>query len=492
VSRSKPILNIASILITCTVLLASPLSWSAPEPDIDRPRVIVLTDIGNEPDDSESMVRFLLYTNELDVEGLIATTSTWQRSTVHPELIQERVQAYGRALTNLKVHATGYPEAQTLMSLIKSGRPEYGMRGVGAGKDTEASRLIIAAVDRPDPRPVWLTLWGGSTDLAQALWSVRSTRSAQDLASFVAKLRVYSISDQDDAASWIRATFPSLFWVASIHAFGQYRLATWIGISAAFPGADASVVSRQWIETNIRKGPLGSLYPLPMYLMEGDTPSFLYLIPTGLGAAEHPDWGSWGGRYGSVGPSLGLWSDTVDRVKGSDGADISTNQATVWRWRREFQNDFAARIAWTTTSSLSEANHPPQVVVNREGGRSPLRITSCAERVVRLSAEGTRDPDAANKLLYRWWQYREASGGVNPQEISITGADSRDAILVAPVTAKPAPNVEVPSEVLYHIIVSVTDDGSPALTRYRRVLLSVPTAGTREAEQLECKSRTEG
>jgi hypothetical protein len=321
-----------------------------------------------------------------------------------------------------------------------------------------------------------LTLWGGSTDLAQALWSIRSTRSAQDVARFVAKLRVYSISDQDDAASWIRATFPSLFWVVSVHAFGQYRLATWFGISSPLPGSDATVISKQWIDANIRKGPLGSLYPLPMYLMEGDTPSFLYLIPTGLGSPEHPDWGSWGGRYGSVGPSLGLWSDTVDRVKGIDGADYSTHQATVWRWRGDFQNDFAARMAWTLTNSPREANHAPQVIVNGENGQAAIAMTSCANRSVRLSAEGTRDPDG-NALAYRWWQYREASGGVNPQEISITDANKRDAVVIAPVTVKPAPNVDVPPEVLYHIILSVTDDGSPPLTRYRRVLLKVPAAG---------------
>jgi hypothetical protein len=155
----------------------------------------VLTDIGNEPDDSESMVRFLLYANELDVEGLLATTSTWQRTVVHPELIEERVRAYGRVLPNLKAHAPGYPEMQSLLSVIRAGRPEYGMSGVGAGKDTDASRLIVAAVDRSDPRPIWLTLWGGSVDLAQALWSVRSTRSAQEVERFVAQLRVYSISD---------------------------------------------------------------------------------------------------------------------------------------------------------------------------------------------------------------------------------------------------------------------------------------------------------
>src|SRR5262245_57098939 len=241
------------IVLACLVLsLVAPLTMAA---GTVKPRVLVLTDIGNEPDDSESMVRFLLYSNELDIEGLLATTSTWQRAVVHPEMIEERVRAYGRALPNLRSHAAGYPEMQSLLSLIKSGRPEYGMSGVGAGKDTDASRLIVAAADRADPRPLWLTLWGGSADLAQALWSVRATRSAEDVARFVAKLRVYSISDQDDAASWIRATFPSLFWIVSVHAFGQYRMAAWMGVSAAMPGADASVVSREWLDTHIRRGP---------------------------------------------------------------------------------------------------------------------------------------------------------------------------------------------------------------------------------------------
>lgn len=462
-------------LLSVLGLLAAPICFGAAAAESGKPRVIVLTDIGNEPDDSESMVRFLLYANELDVEGLLAVTSTWQRTVVHPEMIEERVRAYGRVLENLKVHASGYPEASTLLPLIKAGRPEYGMSGVGAGKDTDASRWIIAAADRADARPLWLTLWGGSADLAQALWSVRSTRSPDAVARFVAKLRVYSISDQDDAASWIRANFPSLFWIVSSHAFGEYRLASWIGISAPLPGSDSSVVSPQWLNANIRKGPLGELYPVPMYLMEGDTPSFLYLIPNGLGSPEHPDWGSWGGRYGQVGPSLGLWSDTVDRAKGIDNVEYSGNQVTVWRWRREFQNDFAARIQWTLTHSFGEANHPADIVVNGQSGRAPVEIRACANTSIKLTAAGTRDPDG-NKLTYRWWQYREAGGGLNPQELVINGADTNEAVVVAPTTVKPAPNVALPSEARYHIILSVSDDGTPSLTRYRRVVLTVPTS----------------
>lgn len=456
--------------VCLTLLLVVPLGMAA-----EKSRVLVLTDIGNEPDDSESMVRFLLYTNEFDVEGLVATTSTWQRTVVHPEMIEERVRAYGQVLPNLKVHAAGYPEMQTLLSLIKSGRAQYGMSGVGTRKDTDGSRLIIAAADRADSRPLWITLWGGSLDLAQALWTVRATRTPEAVARFVAKLRVYSISDQDDSASWIRATFPQLFWIVSVHTFSQYRLSTWTGISAAMPGADQSVVSPAWLEANIRKGPLGALYPIPMYIMEGDTGSFLYLIPNGLGSAEHPDWGSWGGRYGLVGPYLALWSDTTDRVKGVDNVEYTNNQATLWRWRREFQNDFAARIAWTMTKERGEANHPPEVVINGVSGLAPVEITACANRPVKLSAAGTRDPDG--KLLhYQYWQYREASGELNPQDLAIEGANTTEATVVAPPARKPAPNVDMPAENRYHVVLSVTDEGTPSLTRYRRAILTVPAA----------------
>jgi hypothetical protein len=459
------------IVLVCLVMsLVAPWGMAA---ESAKSRVLVLTDIGNEPDDSESMVRFLLYTNELDVEGLVATTSTWQRTVVHPEMIEERVRAYGQVLPNLKVHATGYPEMQTLLSLIKAGRAQYGMSGVGTGKDTDGSRLIIAAADRADARPLWITVWGGSAELAQALWTVRATRSPAAVARFVAKLRVYSISDQDDSASWIRANFPQLFWIASIHAFSQYRLSTWTGISAAMPGADQSIVSRDWLEANIRKGPLGALYPLPMFIMEGDTGSFLYLIPNGLGAAEHPDWGSWGGRYGLVGPHLGLWSDTTDRVKGVDDVEYTNNQATLWRWRRDFQNDFATRIAWTMKKERGDANHPPEVVINGVSGLAPIEITACANRPVKLSAAGTRDPDGT-PLHYQYWQYREASGELNPQDLAIEGASSAEATVVAPPVRKPTFNVDLPSENRYHIVLSVTDEGTPPLTRYRRAILTVP------------------
>ena len=178
-------------------------------------RVIVLTDIENEPDDAMSMVRLLTYANQWDVEGLIATTSVHQRDKTAAWRIREIVEAYGKVRDNLEKHEPGYPTADYLLSVIREGRPAYGMAAVGAGMDSPGSDRIIQVVDRDDPRPVWVPVWGGPNCLAQALWKVRATRSPAALDRFVSKLRVYTISDQDDSGPWMRKTFPDLFYIAS-------------------------------------------------------------------------------------------------------------------------------------------------------------------------------------------------------------------------------------------------------------------------------------
>jgi hypothetical protein len=123
------------------------------------------------------------------------------------------------------------------------------------------------------------------------------------------------------------------------------------------------------------------------------------------------------------------------------------------------------------------------------GGQSPVSNNLCENRTLALTAAGTRDPDG-NQLLYHWWQYREATGWGGLQELAISGAESQEAKVAIPTTLKPAPNVEMPAEMLYHIVLSVTDEGIPPLTRYRRVLVTVPTAGTAAARQLGCDAQT--
>ncbi|SER18178.1 DUF1593 domain-containing protein [Sphingobium sp. YR768] len=453
----------------CAMALAMTPAQAAPDKGSDLPksRVIVLTDIGSDPDDMESMVRFLLYANDFDIEALVPSTSRHLKDSVHPEQILRRIDAYAQILPNLKTHADGWPSADTLRAAVKPGRPEYGMAGVGAGKDTPGSQAIIAAVDRPDPRPVWITVWGGAVDLAQALWTVRETRSPEQLAKFVSKLRVYSISDQDNAGPWVRRYFPDLFWIVSLTAHRHYNLSTWGGISGDrmyyFDGPDFTTVSKEWLRENIQIGPLGSLYPNYEFIMEGDTPSFLYLVPNGLGHPEHPDYGSWGGRYGKISEWDGIWTDTSDLVTGADGRTHQSNKATIWRWRDAFQNDFAARILWSLQSSYKGANHPPRLVLNGVAGNAPVELIAKPGDVIRLSAAGSVDPDG-DAVSYDWWQYRESEATNRNPRVELQRGDPRDTRFTVPA---------VEEATRFHIILEARDQGKPALTSYRRAIVTV-------------------
>lgn len=89
------------------------------------------------------------------------------RNATYPDQMVAIVEAYRTVLPNLKKHETGWPDPDFLINHVMSGLPVYGLQGVGPGKDTNGSELIIKSVDHEDPagRPVWVTLWGGAAVL---------------------------------------------------------------------------------------------------------------------------------------------------------------------------------------------------------------------------------------------------------------------------------------------------------------------------------------
>ena len=376
-----------------------------------HPRLVVLSDIGNEPDDQMSLVRLLLYSNEIDIEGLVATTSTWQKSTTHAETMHKLIDAYSQVRPNLLLHTPGWPEAAKLDALVSTGQGAYGMAATGAGKSTAGSRAVIAAAERDDPRPLWITLWGGANTLAQALIDLRASRSPAEVDKLVSRLRVYSISDQDDAGPWIRREFPKLFYVVQPSGPNSedYGYAAWTGISGDVyyrncAGASPETVTNEWLDTHIRaKGPLGKVYPKFLFIMEGDTPSYLGLINNGLNAWARPDWGGWGGRYTyrqPYGETHPIWTQggdlfsrvtSQDTVTGIDGKEVTSDQATIWRWREAYQHDFAARMDWTV-ADFAHANHAPRLEVNGQAGTAPLFVTLKTGRSMLLDAGKSTDP----------------------------------------------------------------------------------------------------
>ena len=194
-------------------------------------------------------------------------------------------------------------------------------------------------------------------------------------------------------------------------------------------------------------------------MKEGDTPSFFYFLENGLQDHNKPGFGGWGGRFTDA-PN-NLWtSDSVDSFSGGDG----TPRTTVYRFRPAFNNDFAARADWAANGNYGTANHNPVAVLNGSAGRGIVYRTVKAGTRLTLSAAGSSDPDG-NNLKYRWWQYREA--GTYNGTVGISNGGAQAAELVAP---------SVSSNSTLHIILEVTDNGSPALTAYRRMVITVQPA----------------
>jgi hypothetical protein len=490
-------------LLASVGLSAQPLPPTHVDDFTGHPRVVIISDIGNEPDDQMSLVRLLLYSNELDIEALIASTSTWQKAAIHPETMRALIKAYGQVRPNLLLHAKGWPTAEDLDSRVFSGQTGYGLASIGLDQKSEGSEALIRAADRDDNRPLWVSLWGGANTLAQSLMRVRATRSSGELDKFVAKLRVYSISDQDDAGPWIRREFPNLFYIVqpTSPTGGEYYYATWTGISGdAYyrngAGADFTTVTNEWLETNIRaKGPLGKVYPRFMFIMEGDTPSYLGLIDNGLNAYRRPDWGGWGGRYiyrQPYGETHPIWTQggdlftrvtSQDTVRGADGKEYISDQATIWRWRVAFQNDFAARMNWTV-ADYAHANHAPVVEVNGQSGTAPIHIDAKVCETVVLDASRSHDPDG-QKLHYHWFHYAEAgSADGNLADVSIDGAETAKATVTPTAACRPLwlpLGPKCSGTGVAHIILAVTDEGTPRMTTYRRIILKVHDAVEKEA-----------
>jgi len=441
----------------------------------EKSRLIVLTDIGGDPDDTQSMVRLMTYANEFDIEGLIASASgtpgELKENVVRPDLIRQVVYAYGQVRHNLSRHAAGYPAERQLLAVIKAGNSRRGVDSIGEGRDTEGSNWIISVVDRADSRPVDIAIWGGATELAQALWRVRENRAPSDVDGFLNRIRVHSIGHQDNTGPWILENFPPLFFILSSsnpsYALGEprkgpdSRLSVYRGM---YLGGDESLTSLTWIDEHVRRnhGPLGALYPPKTWtapnpnsaLKEGDTPSWFYFLPHGLNDPDHPEWGGWGGRFREV--RKHHYNDAQDRL-----GDVHDARATVWRWRQAFQNDFAARMDWCVQPDKRKANHNPLAVLQGDRSRNIVYVSARSGDQVRLSANGSRDPDGG-RVAHRWFLYSEAGdyeGAIDFEDAS------RETLVFTP------PRLSTPASL--HVVLEVTDTGAPALYSYRRAVVKV-------------------
>ncbi|KAF2233799.1 cellulose-binding protein [Viridothelium virens] len=503
-----PLTYIFPIVVLAALVFAAPgpqpkcSGVSSPE---SRTRVFVMSDISNEPDDTMSFVRLLLHSNMYNIEGMVAVTSYWLNSSTYPDQIRNVTTAYGKVVNNLQTHANEqYPSEKYLLSCIRSGPTSYGLAAIDALQQgssiSPGAQLLLDVLDSSE-KPLYVQVWGGANTLAEGLWQANKTRSPTDLAALVSKLRVYTISDQDDTGAWIRLHFPQLRFVNSIHGWNQYGLAAWCGISGekyyAFDhgGPDSSLVSNAWIARNIQVGPFGSHYPDIAFIMEGDSPSQLFNYDNGLNVPEHPEYGGWGGRYLPVDVSTvngQHYSDATDQVVGQNGELFISNHATIWRWREAYQHEMAARMQWTLRKNGPGSNttHPPVVVVNGSCGSQPIEINVKPSEKVVLDASETYDPDhpaSASSLSFEWWHYRDVTAtqwNVDAEvpklnATAVPGSNGRVVSIEMPAEDLACVQLTAPTSSgsrycqQYHMIVQVRNSGSPSMTRYRRVILKI-------------------
>ena len=270
---------------------------------------------------------------------------------------------------------------------------------------------------------------------------MRYNRSKVEVDRFVAKLRVYAWGNQDAGALWIQVNFPELFYIVSTGGI----------LYSANPG----LRSKEWLNSHVRfnHGPLGALCPLRKGELGGaDSETYLGLIPNGLNALEHPDWGGWGGRFKTKPGSDTQWIDLDSNLK-SDSLGW-----TITRWAPHFQNDYQARMDWCV-QEFNQANHPPRPTLSGDKSLRPIEITAKPGQRIELDATGSSDIDE-DLLTYAWKFYQEA--GTYSGQINIENANNKTTSFLIPEDA---------SGKELHILLILTDNGDPPLTRYRRLVV---------------------
>lgn len=474
-------------------------------------RTVVTTDM--ESDDLASLVRYVLYSNDLENQGLIYTSSKfhWEgdgkntsfflpdreyntsqtswRPTGTTTIEDHLLKAYAQVYPNLRVHDPTFPTPEHLLSITKIGNVDFDGE---MAKDTPGSDLIKNLILDRDPRKLYLQAWGGTNTIARALKSISDSSSTSPhwnatKAHISSKVVILASGFQDNTyAEYIAPNWPALRVEELSKAYDTWAFNCNNGSGNTRGLPDSNLYYQgAWIEKNIQIGPLGSLYrswldgqttfgggdqldifgdpvkapsgwckPLKKFdfLSEGDNVVVNPLLPTGLQDPEDANLGSWGGRRVQNSTAPNLWV-LVDKEQARNGT--LTRGWTTARWVEPAQNDFAARIQWTLTGKYEEGNHAPNVGVV---GKKVLKAKpgECVKLKARVS-----DPDG-DHVEVTWWQYLEEGTYAGAVAIVATG---KDAIVTIPADAESGQTIS--------IILQGRDDGDFPLTRYDRVILDV-------------------
>ena len=468
-------------------------------------RTIVTTD--GEVDDLDTFIRLLLYANEMNIEGLVYSSSQWHyagdgkgtlfTSPTNPrygertdlrwagtEWMKEFIDDYAQVYSNLSKHDPSFPTPDYLQSIVRVGNIEF--EG-DMSKDTEGSDFIKQILLDNKPGPVYVQIWGGTNTLARALKSIQDnyegTAEWDNIYKKVSeKTIIYTVLDQDVTyKEYVAPNWPNIKVIYNSSQFWSFAY-QW---SRVVPDTLKTYLSGPWFGENVvlNHGPLLDDYYTwgdgkkilgdpehtqgdtananrrnmlqYSFISEGDSPAYFFLLNYGLRSKEDPSYGGLGGRFVQSETNPMRWEDgnTV-----TDYNPFTQREETSYpqvRWIEALQKDFAARADWCM-NDYANANHRPEASI-----RGYVDIDAEPGEHVKLEVKAS-DPDGDN-LDFSWWQYVEA--GTYPGDVAIDGANSKDAMVIIPEDAEKGEKI--------HVILEVKDDGSPSLTSFQRVIITI-------------------
>jgi hypothetical protein len=512
--------NLWLICLILSYLFAEPAV--AQDSNNIRPRIVITAD--PELDDNNSLIRFLLYSSDVQVEALIYASSQfhWKgdgkgtrwfvpgreyarfgldmcpceswRWAKDERFIHDVVDAYEKVYANLKVHNANYPAPDELRSKIRDGNIEF---DGDISKDSPGSDLIRSLILDDKPGQLYIAAWGGQSTIARALKSIQeqyeyTVQWEAIRAKVLRKVVLLPSGDQDD--TYVKYIKPNWQGIE----YRQFSSGPYYGYGAQLRAKpeDAALLTPTWMKENVlERGPLGSLYrvwgdgkqmvkgdimdyfglagktddqlrkmgyvvwlpvqPKGSWLGEGDNHTFMNMLGNGLQAFEFASYGGWGGRGTQSQNFSFAMSDTSQQAMISAIGSPNRNANDYPNFFPAAQNDFAARMKWSVTSRYADANHEP--IIQIEG---PRYVLASPGETIRLNGQ-VSDPDK-NKVALRWWQFRV---GTYQGEVTIQNATVQQCRVTIPKDALPGQSI--------HIILEARDDGTPALTRYQRVVVAV-------------------
>ncbi|MFW5743405.1 MAG: nucleoside hydrolase-like domain-containing protein [Spirochaetota bacterium] len=314
-------------------------------------RVLVSTDLGGDPDDTQSLIHLLHYSDILEIEGIVSTAGPGSEPRV------EEIDEWVRRVDLDYLRDRGFPELASeadVLSLLRQGA--VAARAPGPDGATDGSRLIVERAMAPDPRgldrPLWVLMWGSMTDLAQALYDEPAIATRIRVNAIGSSNTVNDPSSRDFVYDGMADRWPELWWIEdgvlpklSHDTFrGYYQGGEQGGIwgNVAFV---EEVIRGKGTTSRDRFGErLGDAMPVATWpagtLKEGDTPTFTYLLSPvvgGVGDVDDPTAESWGGTFGRPAPERypNYYCDLDEPPE--------VCQATISRFRVDYLGDWKRR-----------------------------------------------------------------------------------------------------------------------------------------------------